>query len=176
MPYIPLNRIKTDLFTAGNEYYNPAEKKPYQGYYHKYYNGRVFTGKTPYDQPSQELEVLTTQMSPDAPTEVTSITPYNPIPTVEDYQTGEFQRYFVKQINALKYIEINTDTYTAVIQKKAGLPWTDYIPISIPWSISGEETQVATTNRNIVQLTERLKNIQGFGIFLNQDYTKFYKK
>lgn len=176
MPYIPLNRIKTNLFTAGNEYYNPAEKKPYQGYYHKYYNGRIFTGQTPYDQPSQELQVLTNQMAVDAPTEVAAIIPYNPIPSLQDYKTGEFQRYFVKQINALKYVEINLETYTAVIQKKPGLSWMDYITISIPWSITGEETKIAETNKNIVQLTERLKKVQGFGLFLQEDYTKFYKK
>jgi hypothetical protein len=176
MPYIPLNRIQTNLFTTGNEYYNPAEKKPYQGYYHKYYNGRIFTGKTPYNQPSQELQILTTQMMPDAATEVVAITPYNPTPTPEQYLTGEFQRYFVKQVNALKYIEINLETYTAVNQKKPGLSWMDYTPLSIPWSISGEESKVSETNKNIVQLTERLKKIQGFGLFLQEDYLKFYKK
>jgi hypothetical protein len=176
MPYIPLNRIQTNLFTAGNEYYNPAEKKPYQGYYHRYYNGRIFTGKTPYNQPSQELQILTNQMMPDAATETIAIAPYNPTPTPEQYLTGEFQRYFVKQVNALKYIEINLETYTGVNQKKPGLSWMDYTPLSIPWSISGEESKVSETNKNIVQLTERLKKIQGFGLFLQEDYLKFYKK
>jgi hypothetical protein len=52
----------------------------------------------------------------------------------------------------------------------------DYITISIPWSISGEESTVAETNKNIVQLTERLKKVQGFALFLQEDYLKFYKK
>lgn len=53
--YIPKNRIKTNLYTAGNEYMIKSTKKNYIGFYHSLYTGKIYTGKTPNDKPVEEL-------------------------------------------------------------------------------------------------------------------------
>lgn len=52
--YIPKNRIITNLYTYGEEYQD-FNSQEYIGHYHKLYNGRVFSGKTPNDSPIFEL-------------------------------------------------------------------------------------------------------------------------
>ena len=56
--YIPKNRIKTNLYTRGNEYQNKETKVPYIGHYWTMYNGTTFTGKNPNEKPQIELEVI----------------------------------------------------------------------------------------------------------------------
>ena len=53
--YIPKNKIKTNLFTRGDEYQNKSTGESYTGYYWKMYNGKIFTGKNPNEKPSVEL-------------------------------------------------------------------------------------------------------------------------
>jgi len=43
--YIPKNRIKTNLYTRGDEYKNINTGIPYEGYYWSMYNGTIYTGK-----------------------------------------------------------------------------------------------------------------------------------
>jgi len=58
MPYVPLNRIKTNLFTSGRELQFLETGEEYTGYYHQYYDGRYFTGKSPDAEFIQELEPI----------------------------------------------------------------------------------------------------------------------
>ena len=53
--YIPLNRIITNLYTTPGEFIYKNSKNPYNGYYWKSYDGKIFTGKNPNDSPSEEL-------------------------------------------------------------------------------------------------------------------------
>jgi len=228
MPYVPLNRVATDLYTNGGEYVYQSTQTVYVGPYHKYYNGEIYTNTTP-DIPNPQkliklnkLQDLNTSNSrvtlgignetqhPDLsesnieeqlqqiyqsdPSRIIenylqaknssiqqyrskiSIQSYNPEPTLENYQVGEFQRYFVKQINGLKYMEVDKNTYTAINSRNPKYTWEYYISINIPWSITGEERQVMTTNKNIVELAERSRNITGLSQFLHYNYLKFYKK
>lgn len=59
MPYIPLNRIKTNLYTAGQEFILADTGQEYTGFYHSYYDGRFFTGKSPDDENTRELIIST---------------------------------------------------------------------------------------------------------------------
>jgi hypothetical protein len=52
--YIPKNRIKTNLYTNGEEYQD-ASSLEYIGPYYKLYNGKIFSGKNPNDKPTFEL-------------------------------------------------------------------------------------------------------------------------
>ena len=58
MPYIPLNRIKTNLFTSGRELQFLETGEEYIGHYHRYYDGRYFTEKSPDVEFIQELELI----------------------------------------------------------------------------------------------------------------------
>lgn len=229
MPYVPLNKVATDLFTNGGEYIFKDTQEGYVGYYHKYYNGKIYTNATPDDYNPRELIRKTSELfslnsedprivleipqelpQPDIsrndieqqleelalldPTPTLDrylrlknssidtyrskkgVVSYNPTPSALDYQTGEFQRYFAKQINGLKYTEVDQNTFKALVGQNSEYNWQYYQAFSLPWSITGEESKVIQVNSNIVRLTERLQNIQGLGAFLQFNYLKFYKK
>tara|TARA_R110001606_G_scaffold347901_1_gene497326 strand:+ start:147 stop:815 length:669 start_codon:yes stop_codon:yes gene_type:complete len=53
--YIPKNRIKTNLYTSGNEFIVKADKTNYIGYYHSLWTGKFFTGKTQNEKPKLEI-------------------------------------------------------------------------------------------------------------------------
>ena len=59
MPYIPEHRFEGNLYTNGGEYSLLSSGKEYQGFYHKLSSGKFFTGKTPYNNITQELILLT---------------------------------------------------------------------------------------------------------------------
>jgi len=52
---VPLSKIKSGLYTAGNEYVYKETKKPYKGYYYKIY-GKAYEGKT-YDPNATPIEL-----------------------------------------------------------------------------------------------------------------------
>tara|TARA_R110000782_G_scaffold267814_1_gene363596 strand:- start:42 stop:746 length:705 start_codon:yes stop_codon:yes gene_type:complete len=55
MSYIPEHRFQGNLYTNGGEYSILSSGKEYQGFYYKVSTGKFFTGKTPYNNITQEL-------------------------------------------------------------------------------------------------------------------------
>jgi len=55
MPYIPKNRILTNLKTTPNEFVYKANNKPYDGIYWKDYKGKYYTGENPNVKPTYEI-------------------------------------------------------------------------------------------------------------------------
>jgi len=53
--YYPKSRIVEGLYTGGGEYKYKLNNEIYVGYYHKFYDGKVFTGKTNKAFPKQEI-------------------------------------------------------------------------------------------------------------------------
>lgn len=87
-----------------------------------------------------------------------------PKPLEQDYQVGEFIRYFSKKINEDLYYETS------------GLFENDlYISIQVPWLLTGDKDKVYETNMNMVLLREQQLQISGLGAYLNFNYLKFYK-
>ena len=198
MPYYPKNRIQTNLYTNGGEYSIKDTGEEYIGYYYKLYNNTIFTGKTPNDTPNQELvqfiveepspRVLTLEQNPDPEVNVYNLlveipsvkiipSPYYPNPTLDDYKLGEFQRYFMKQINNLSFTEISKFDYDALVNKNETYLWQLYTPISIPWEISGNKDSTQQTNQKITLLAEQQTKTYGFSMFIEKTggYLKFYK-
>lgn len=99
-----------------------------------------------------------------------------PIPDSNDYKVGEYRRYFCKKTNQNSYIEVDQLQFAAISGKDPKFFWEQYFVYSLPWTITGEESKVYQTNKNIVQ--ERIINLKLFGFdrFLQEDYLKFYKK
>ena len=119
--YFPKSQITTNQYTNGGEYVYAVSKLPYIGYYFKVSTGKYYTGKTPDDRPNEELLFIAAQDYPENPqissqiiidpiydylTNSNSSNPpvlipyYSPVlPTTQDYQNGEFQRYFCKKTN-----------------------------------------------------------------------------
>lgn len=197
MAYYPKNRIQTDLYTNGGEYSIKSTGENYTGYYYKLYNNTIFTGKTPNDSPNQELtlysetiednpllvivepfpdpEVNNYNLLTEKPSPKIVPLPYYPVPTVNDYKLGEFQRYFMKQINNLSFTEISKIDYNALVNRNETYLWPLYTPISIPWEISGNKDQIQQTNKRITLLTEQQSKVYGFSKFIEKTggYDKF---
>mgnify|MGYP003646912707 CR=1 FL=1 len=107
----------------------------------------------------------------------TVFTPYfNPTyPTEQDYNIGEFRRYFVKRSNNIIYLEIDKPQYDLIINKNPSIMWSMYIPFTLPWNISGDKNQVATINKNLVELTSFRRKLPKLGDYLKHNYIKYYK-
>ena len=201
--YYPKSQIKTNLYTEGNEYTLP-NGDVYQGFYYKTSTGKYFTGKTPDDRPNVQLFPLvqssnepTTRYNVSIPYDVdvefdsslvynggtpidsskTQIIPtYIPsTPTEQDYQIGEFRRYFCKKTNEIQYVEINKTQYDLLVVKDPSILWQLYLPFNLPWQITGDKEQVARTNKNIVDLTSQRLLLPKFGDYLNNNYLKYYR-
>tara|TARA_R110000803_G_scaffold18405_4_gene49120 strand:+ start:4108 stop:4773 length:666 start_codon:yes stop_codon:yes gene_type:complete len=56
--YIPKNRIKTNLYTSGNEFMLKSNNENYTGFYHSLWDGKFFTGKTQNDLNLRELTLF----------------------------------------------------------------------------------------------------------------------
>jgi hypothetical protein len=190
--YYPLSQIQTNLHTNGNELALVSTGLPYTGYYWKTSKGEYFSGKNPQDLPSQKLVLIDTQSQTTAtvktitvPSVYSSILKQSqskiilqnsyPQPTQDNYNVGEFVRYFCKKANELKYLEISKDNYFNLTNKNPQYDYALYIPFYIHWQLTGNEEQVYNTNKNIVQLTMQRQNLYQFDKFLKEDYLKFYK-
>jgi hypothetical protein len=202
--YYPKSQIKTNLYTNGEEFVFLSSNQPYAGYYYKISTGKYFSGRTPDDKPNFELIVppsfpFVPNTSPAAPinysiladpsnpnnSEYNKLNPtpeilispvYNaPIPTSQDYQIGEFRRYFCKKANGILYLEINKNTYDKLVIKDPQYTWQLYVPFNLPWQLTGVQEEVEKTNRNIVALTSQRLKLPEFGRYLKDDYLKYYK-
>jgi hypothetical protein len=100
---------------------------------------------------------------------------YSSQPTQQDYQIGEFRRYFVKKTNEIQYVEISKDQFDLLVAKDPQILWQLYLPFFIPWDITGTKEQVARVNKNIVDLTMKNLRLPRFNDYLKNDYTKYYK-
>jgi hypothetical protein len=176
----------------------------YSGYYWKTSEGKYYTGKTPQDLPTQELFKIPNleqstadnsniivnvtvfdgdpiteayldlkQINPDT----TNYTPYySPIiPTQQDYQIGQFRRYFVKKTNEVIYVEINKDQFNKMLTKDPQILWQLYLPFFVDWQLTGNKQQVAQVNKNIVELTSFRLKLPNFNLYVKEDYTKYYQ-
>lgn len=173
MAYIPKNKIQTNLYTNGKEYAYVSSGLEYIGYYYKLYNGKFFTGKTPNEPNSQELVVLEES---DERENVPLQIPYNPIlPTPQDYQVGEFTRYFALRRNQPLFTEIDKATFTKYQQKDPQVSWTLYKTFSLFWQLTGDINKVAQTNKNITELTEAREKAFGLSLYLKENWVQYYK-
>ena len=192
MAYYPQSQIKTNLYTNGNEYIVSATGASYTGYYWKTSKGEYFSGKTPQDLPSQKLNPIpassqnvSTTKTITVPSVYSSILKQSqskiilqnsyPQPTQNDYNVGEFVRYFCKKANELKYLEISKDNYFDLVNRNPQYDYALYSPFYIHWQLTGNKEQVYNTNKNMVQLTMQRQNLYQFDKFLKEDYLKFYK-
>jgi len=97
-----------------------------------------------------------------------------PTPTIDDYELGQFTRYFCVKVNQLVYLELNLETYEKLTKKDNAYLWQPYIPFKIQWTIVGDKTEVEQTNKNIILLQERDNKRRGLSQFLKNNFLKFY--
>lgn len=173
MAYVPKNKIQTNLYTSGGEYAYASNLEDYAGYYYKLYNGKYFTGKTPNELDSKEL-VATPFVDGGGITPL--VIPYNPLlPTEQDYQVGEFRRYFSIKRNQTIFTEISKETYDKFKQQDPQIPWRSYRVFFLTWKLTGDVNQVAQTNKNITELTELRERVFGLSLYLKENWIQYYK-
>ena len=201
MPYYPKNRVQTNLFTNGGELVLALTLEPYTGYYYKLYNGQKYAGIDPNSSQYPELLIAFSDFIPITPNNIiqtelaresldtnttyirnykTTIvprrvpTPFYPKPTLNQYITGYFDRYFAKQVNDTNFIEVDKKTYEGISSHSSEYLWELYNITSIPWQLTGDAEKVYNTNRNLVKIQEK-NGFNGLSIFLRDNYVKFYK-
>ena len=188
--YYPKSHITPNLYSEGNLSIK-GSKKPYYGYYFSTIDGKAFTGRFIGDGTNTELTLYNTnsaesiideafedkrfnttdtsiysslkKITPEKPLP-SSPNPYYPSPTRQQYQAGEFRRYFAKKSNEEIYYETS-----ALFENEY------YIGFSIPWKLTGDLQNVYLVNKRVVELKEKNLSIRGLGGFLKYNYIKFYK-
>lgn len=110
-----------------------------------------------------------------AASQTTLLPTYTPTyPSYQDYQIGEFRRFFCKKTNEIQYIEIDPKQYSLIAYKDPQILWQLYIPFNIPWTISGQAEDAARINKNIVELTMKQLKLPRFNDYLKNDYLKYF--
>ena len=199
--YFPKSQITTNLSTNGSEFQVVGTDEYYIGSYFKTSDGRFYTGKTPQDG-NNKLLVQNPINDPNYPALLVDsdtnyftnslppsylnaskselILPPPPqgnivFPTEEDYETGEYQRYFLKHnINNI-YLEVNQATYNNFFNLNPSVQYQLYTAIQISWILVGKPIEVYEINRNIALLYEKENNIMGFSNFFKGRYLKYYR-
>ena len=193
--YYPKSQIKINLFTKGNQLREISSQKEYIGYYWKTSKGEYFSGRNPSDGIPISLELIpevgknsfsTITLSEDnniynnlkgINISQTLIVPsyQKPIPTQQDYEIGNFIRYFVKKVNENIYTEISKNTFDKLRNNDPNYASFLYKIFNITWTIKGDKNLVSQTNEKIVSTTERNLRITGLKSYLNNNYLEFYK-
>lgn len=185
MAYIPKNKIKTNLYTSGQEYTyienksNWQTKSFYIGYYHTLYNGKSYSGRTPNDINVKEIIKVNSKLGEDPNYEkpIPLSTPYSPLlPTPQDYKNGEFIRYFICRRNQPMFVEISKDSFNKYKQKDPTISWKLYKPFSLFWVLTGDINQVAQTNKKVTELIETQENVLGLSLYLKENWIQYYKE
>jgi len=205
MIYYPKTQIRTNLFTNGGEFINSVTKELYVGNYYETSLNQQFTGKNPQDPnsvpliPIDETALNPTQTNAEndlvldvrftepnyAYSIITKQNPNTPQPTYpkfyfakptqQDYQNTQFNRYFYKALSGEKYVEISQNDYNSLINKEVKFLYQSVLAIILPWQLTGVQEEVYKINARTTQNIESQYGIKGLGLYLNFDYTKFYK-
>jgi len=205
MIYYPKTQIRTNLFTNGDEFINSVTKELYVGNYYETSLNQQFTGKNPQDPnsvpliPIDETALNPTQTNAEndlvldvrftepnyAYSIITKQNPNTPQPiypkfyfakpTQQDYQNTQFNRFFYKTLSGEKYVEISQNDYNSLINKEAKFLYQSVLAIILPWQLTGIQEEVFKINARTTQNVESQYGIKGLGLYLNFDYTKFYK-
>jgi hypothetical protein len=205
MIYYPKTQIRTNLFTNGDEFINSITKELYVGNYYETSLNQQFTGKNPQDPnsvpliPIDETALNPTQTNAEndlvldvrftepnyAYSIITKQNPNTPQPTYpkfyfakptqQDYQNTQFNRFFYKTLSGEKYVEISQNDYNSLINKEVKFLYQSVLAIVLPWQLTGIQEEVFKINARTTQNVENQYGIKGLGLYLNFDYTKFYK-
>jgi hypothetical protein len=203
--YYPKSQVKINLYTNGGEYVILNSNTSYKGYYYETSAGEYFSGKTPNESPSFRLikvDLIEVEGGPFISSSFgfendnfyliengyanSTRLSFNqsppplpkqsyPIVTDNDYKLGEFQRYFLKKGNEIKFLEISLEDYRKYVNQDRDVMFELYTPIQINWILTGEEKQVYQVNQNIVAKTEREQNLPGFTQYFRGKFTQFYQ-
>jgi len=125
--------------------------------------------------PNTSLLDITFYIDPNSPKPRVIPSSQMTIPTEKDYEVGKFQRYFAKKNNELKYMEVSEEIFKKLSTQQKDIAWDLYTPISIIWTLTGDQDKTFLTNKNIITLTENQQKLYGFTQWFKEDFLKYYK-
>lgn len=176
--YYPADQITTGLKTSGKEWMF-RDGTEFKGYYHRYVDGMVMTGFNYNESTSEYLIPYFPQSSFKYDSLVETnvknfITPqqYYPRPSKGDYDQGYVTRYFIRKANNVdaRIIEIDIKQWNLIGSQID--PFL-YLKTSLPWKLTGNESDVEQTNFKVVQkYNEELPGLQKY----LRNYLELYKK
>ena len=201
--YFPKSQIITDLTTNSSEFVLASNGEKYVGSYFSTSNGKNYTGKTPQDGitallvpiPNTNTNEKTKGLPETSPLPPT--TPYLPkgyrnssnlkklpsppkssivLPTTGEYETGEYQRYFLNHNTTNLYLEVNSHTYNNFKNQNPNSQYQLYKSIAINWVLVGKPIETYEVNKNIVSLYQKQNSLTSFSFFFKDRYLKYYKE
>jgi hypothetical protein len=192
MKYFPKSRIIPNLISNPGQF-NNIDGSPYSGPYYTTFDGKSFTGNSPYDGASRPLILKVPILNPNISTDPNSLnytrlnssntavlvdpTPFTPTPTVLDYKAGKITRYIARQRNGTQFriMEISKQNHEDLINLKGGANSSLWKSIAIFWQISGplHNTKInGITTAGIIDTNQRIldtaeKNFVGIKQYLS---------
>ena len=116
MAWLPAFKYLSGLFAGSGEFIQD-NGAPYEGSYHKLYNGKTYTG----DKPGKNsVEIFLDDSEPHLPdpTYESKVVSEQSFPEPKDYEKGFFTRYFIKDIRVGKIVEVEKLTYDKKEEEK----------------------------------------------------------
>ena len=202
--YYPLTRIRTNLYTRGNEFVNSKGVR-YAGRYYSTYNGKFYTGINPtlgqndpltpiaevpqqsnrgVNSPSNKAYTTATNNG-NADAELVELTNYYPIPLDSDYTRGYFTRYFAKNVSGPNFIiEISKLDWTKIQNGNVAPNTLGYQTMDMLWQLTGPLNDKRISQYQIqggiietnTRVTEaKNKGFNGIVAYIGGEYTKYSK-
>jgi len=112
---------------------------------------------------------------PDEPTAPSPPKPLSPKPTDEEYELGEFTRYFGYKNSTQQTVETNKFNFDSLRDQSSLIQYELFTPISLTWMISGNKEKCAKTNFNLVRLKQTKEKLPGFSKYFEGKYDKYFK-
>ena len=203
--YFPKSQTTTDLYTNGTEFVYINSVKEYVGYYFKTSSGKYYTGKNPNDPPIKEIIVPNTNRTEDAEegavgsynseanlylvpdvyaqnqnlrvddTPPKPPTQYNSTPTKENYELGEYQRYFTSKQNEINYTEISLKEFNQFQNQEPVVDFTLYFAFAFPWLIAGKRNDVININKKTIERIQNKYSLISFSSYFKGRYDQYFK-
>ena len=202
--YFPPSQIETDLYTNGGQFQIASNDQPYEGYYFRTSEDKYYTGKNPNNPPNLLLKSTPDNNSadpeeqspssfsrnaslytlPGAYLRNTSLNltqpplgpiQINPNPTSEQYELGEFQRYFTKKRNSFSYTEISQDQFKMFNNQSSTVDFKLYLAFQIPWVISGNRNNAYNVNEKTVNRVSNNLNLYGFKSYFKGQFSQYFE-
>lgn len=140
--------------------------KPYEGLYHKLYNGQTFTGTAPN---VDAIEIFADDSEPHLPEAEyrDKLVSEEVFPNPEDYDKGYFLRYFIRDTRNGKIIEVKKETSKRKLKEKylkgVTIKWILEKPVKDIFNQGYLYKGAATRNKeNVMKASLELKGIDLF--------------
>jgi len=200
--YTPAAKIKSSLYTEGQEYSDAETYKEYVGLYHMYPNGAVYSEASymstmsrplmPYVIQGEDSAILDTNgkdigivginnMQYFSVTEARFHKHYPPPyfypnPLKRDYDLGYFSRIFVQKINNnTELTEISLDESERInTDNSPGIDGAIYKKAVLEWTIDGPIDSVRSANKRAIIFAMQQHNVKGLDVYLS-DLDEFHK-